>query len=1373
MKNLQLGLCLLPAILVPQFAHGALAGPYTADANTLFLLHMDEPAGGSVTTNAGSLGGKFITVNFSATGNPLPAVTTMLGFGSYSTTSPAAISFNNCASNQTSGYLLGYDFNGDGSFAGDPGTATTTADYMMMTNLGIGVGGQTPFTMEALICPTSTSGNQDIFSTDSHDTVRGLFFRISSGTLAFQYVGGGTLTSQALQGNIPTLAQDPENGFVAGTWYHVAFTYDGTNGTVYWTKLDPSLGAAHVLATGPLAIGAAYGTNVGPFVIANRGRSTGTETFLGAVDEVRISSVCRAANQMQFYSPLVTITQNPISQNVDYNQPVSFVVGATTTGSTLGYQWLINSNKIAGAVSATYTISNVAAVNAGFYECIVTNTTGNTATSTVAQLVVGAANFLNHRYSFQTNFTNGATVTTLDSIAGANGTNVGDAYEASGQLVLDGTSGTYLQLPSGIINGANQTAVTVEFWAAFGTNPDNVYAFNFGTINSGVLLAHAFLGFSPHNAVGHEMFISPADFGFAETNAAAGNLDDQSVHVACVFDAPNQVMSIYTNGVLEASAADTVGLANINNVYSYIGASLNNGDPNLTANFSELRIYNGALSPLSIAQSQVQGPGIVLASGPASFVVQPVGASVPVGWTASFSAAATGYLPITYQWVKNGTPVPGATNASFSFVTTLGDNNDSIFCYATNTIGATTYVTNSATAILTVFSPPTLSWLGTGDGGANNTWDTSSPDWTNDLAGGGILAFAQTNGVLFDDRSGGGSVDLEQTIIPYSVSVNTADGYMFMSGGGVGSLAGPSSLTKTGSGILDIDLTNNLSGAVTITSGELQIGNEDANGSLGSGQVTNKARLSFNRSDTALVVFNTIHGPGILSFDGSGAVAINGSSDYTGATQLNQGIVYLNSPTGFGNTPGATVASGAQLYLTANVNVATPLTLNGVGDGNGALRKGGGGVTVYTGLVAMPTASSIGVDSGATLVMSNTISGAGQLTALGSGTLTMAVPDTYPNGTVIEGPTVAINNGSSLGSGAVNVIVGGRLVLASGITFANFVDATTINPGAGNGLLMVNDNTNGTVTTISGPLEFDSSATSGGCFVGPATSGYLNVTGPITNTISGLISTRAGLVRFSGGGNYTMFYATGTASLGANNGLCTAAMLAVGPSGPGVFDMNGFSQTLNGLSDGVSPANSELVTNSGLGASTLTLNLSSGVTYSGVIAGNISLLVEGSGNEILAGTNAYTGNTTVNSATLEIAQPTLAAGSTVTVASGAILQMDFSTTNTIAGLVLNGVSQPTGVYNSTTSSPYLTGSGSLQVATYIATNSPYLTALSSNHTLSLSWPADHKGWIVQSNSISLAVPSDWQDIPGTASGTNYTATINSNQPHVYFRLRYP
>src|SRR5581483_11458615 len=110
-----------------------------------------------------------------------------------------------------------------------------------------------------------------------------------------------------------------------------------------------------------------------------------------------------------------------------------------------------NSNSIPNATNSAYSIANVAASDAGFYDCIVTNTGGFANTSSVAHLVVGAANFIANRYSF--------TSDTTDSIGGQTGTNFGNATVSAGKLVLDGTSGTYMQLPGGLFNSANATAL--------------------------------------------------------------------------------------------------------------------------------------------------------------------------------------------------------------------------------------------------------------------------------------------------------------------------------------------------------------------------------------------------------------------------------------------------------------------------------------------------------------------------------------------------------------------------------------------------------------------------------------------------------------------------------------------------------------------------------------------------------------------------------------------------------------------------------------------------------------------------------------------------------------------------------------------------
>ena len=120
-KAIQLCLYLLLITLLPRFAFADLVGPYTPDANTLFLFHFNEAAGGTSTANAGSKGGTAYSVN-EATATATPStVTIMLGATGYSTNWPTPISFGNCMTNPATsatqlGYEFGYDYNNSGAY---------------------------------------------------------------------------------------------------------------------------------------------------------------------------------------------------------------------------------------------------------------------------------------------------------------------------------------------------------------------------------------------------------------------------------------------------------------------------------------------------------------------------------------------------------------------------------------------------------------------------------------------------------------------------------------------------------------------------------------------------------------------------------------------------------------------------------------------------------------------------------------------------------------------------------------------------------------------------------------------------------------------------------------------------------------------------------------------------------------------------------------------------------------------------------------------------------------------------------------------------------------------------------------------------------
>lgn len=86
----------------------------------------------------------------------------------------------------------------------------------------------------------------------------------------------------------------------------------------------------------------------------------------------------------------------------------------------------------------------------------------------------------------------------------------------------------------------------------------------------------------------------------------------------------------------------------------------------------------------------------------------PADATVAAGQSASFSCAASGSAPITYQWQRNGSDIGGATSASYQIAATvMSDNGAQFRCIATNAFGSVT--SNAATLTVTSNTAPVAS----------------------------------------------------------------------------------------------------------------------------------------------------------------------------------------------------------------------------------------------------------------------------------------------------------------------------------------------------------------------------------------------------------------------------------------------------------------------------------------------------------------------------------------------------------------------------------------------------------------------------------------------------------------------------------------
>ena len=223
---------------------------------------------------------------------------------------------------------------------------------------------------------------------------------------------------------------------------------------------------------------------------------------------------------------------------------------------------------------------------------------GLSATNTLDVISMPAV--LAHRYSF-----NGSDAS--DSVGKANGTLMGSATVSGGQLVLDGSFGSYVDLPGSMINIAANTAVTFEAWVSFGNQATWAYLFGFGNTNNGGGVGQ--IGCVPCAEGGFRHWGITENFAGGRTQVGPCLEQSHGPHVTCVVDPPNSTISIYRDGVLELAEYDaSAALSNVPTNYAFLGRSFYDADPYLQASIDEFRIYSGALTPAQVALTQKNGP---------------------------------------------------------------------------------------------------------------------------------------------------------------------------------------------------------------------------------------------------------------------------------------------------------------------------------------------------------------------------------------------------------------------------------------------------------------------------------------------------------------------------------------------------------------------------------------------------------------------------------------------------------------------------------------------------------------------------------------------------------------------------------------------
>ena len=176
--------------------------------------------------------------------------------------------------------------------------------------------------------------------------------------------------------------------------------------------------------------------------------------------------------------------------------------------------------------------------------------------------------------------------------------------------------------------------------------------------------------------------------------------------------------------------------------------------------------------------------------------------------------------------------------------------------------------------------------------------------------------------------------------------------------------------------------------------------------------------------------------------------------------------------------------------------------------------------------------------------------------------------------------------------------------------------------------------------------------------------------------------------------------------------------------GSAVTANNGLTITGGTLKSAATAANQDLVViNNGAGS----LTIDSAIANS--TAGATGLTKSGIGTVKLGGNNSYTGSTVINKGVLSLTTNTSLANSSVIVIGKdptAILDLNFTGTEYVAALTINGVAQPDGIYSSSDPSGRITGDGTLTVGgtvtptTPTITTAPTATAITVGQTLAAS-----------------------------------------------------
>jgi len=172
-------------------------------------------------------------------------------------------------------------------------------------------------------------------------------------------------------------------------------------------------------------------------------------------------------------------------------------------------------------------------------------------------------------------------------------------------------------------------------------------------------------------------------------------------YLAATYD--GTTIKFYVNGELNSTVTDAAPAINSSQPLTIGGNPA--GAWNFDGNVDEVAIYSSTLTEDQLKTHYAVGLTNFYSGPIAAYVAaDPIPATSYAGRTATFVASADGTSPLSYQWYKGNTPIPGETIDTLSFICAFADNGATYKVVVTNQYGSAT----SAAAVLTVKTDLTL-----------------------------------------------------------------------------------------------------------------------------------------------------------------------------------------------------------------------------------------------------------------------------------------------------------------------------------------------------------------------------------------------------------------------------------------------------------------------------------------------------------------------------------------------------------------------------------------------------------------------------------------------------------------------------------------